>query len=138
MKGIMPEINQMKKEELKTEVEMWRNVWQWVPSEVRYYVARTGSLVGITGRNYKRTLGTLLDTHWDITGLELGVNEKEYNPIDGKYYYERKVIKTKLSHVIDVQWIAERISEDEALKQAEQLEAESTDETPSEDKQELV
>uniref|UniRef100_A0A6H1ZZ48 Uncharacterized protein n=1 Tax=viral metagenome TaxID=1070528 RepID=A0A6H1ZZ48_9ZZZZ len=39
--GPMPEINRMKKNELKEECQMWRAVWTWIPNEVKYYVART-------------------------------------------------------------------------------------------------
>lgn len=44
LKGPMPEIKKQSKAQLKNEVEMWRAIWTWIPSEVKYYVARTRSL----------------------------------------------------------------------------------------------
>lgn len=134
LKGPMPELSKMKVKDLREECKMWRNVWQWVPSEVKYYVARVGQQVGITMRNYKRYLGVLLDTHWDLLELELGVYDKQYDPVDGKSYFERKIIKTRVGGVIDIQWLKERTSEDDILAEAEkreqeQLEAPHAEET---------
>jgi len=113
LKGPLPDVKKMKLKDLKEEVQMWRNVWAWVPSEVKYYVARTGQQVGITMRNYKRYLGVLLDTHWDLTELELGVYDKVYDLVSGENYFERKIVKTRLAGLIDLQWIAERTPESE-------------------------
>lgn len=119
LKGTFPELSKMKKAELLVETEMWRNVWSWMPSEVKYYVARTGKTVALTGRNYKRHLGVLLETHWDITEIELGVYEKEYDSLTGKHFYERKIIRTKLGGIIDIQWIDSREAEEDVLAEAE-------------------
>jgi hypothetical protein len=74
-------------------------------------------MLGITMRNYKRHLGVLLSTRWDIRELELGVYEKEYDQSEGKYYYERKIIKLNPQAVIDLQWIQERVSEEDMGKE---------------------
>ena len=113
LKGPMPDLSKMKLTDLKQECQMWRNVWGWVPSEVKYYVARVGQQVGVTMRNYKRYLGVLLDTHWDIYELELGVYERFYDTTDGKYYFERKIVKTRATGILDLQWIKERVEAEE-------------------------
>jgi len=118
LKGPMPELSRMKKRDLKVECEMWRRLWQWVPSEVKYYVARTGSMVGITQRNYKRYLGILLDTHWTLEEIELGVYDKVYDPVSGQYWFERKIVKVKIGSIIDLQWIAEREPEEKVVEEA--------------------
>lgn len=115
LKGGMPELSKMSKAELKEECAMWRAVWQWVPSEVRYYVARTGSMCGIVMRNYKRKLGILLDTHWILDEIELGVYDKEYDPVSGEHFFERKIIKTRIGGLIALEWVAERTPESEVL-----------------------
>ena len=114
LKGPLPELSKMRLKDLKQECQMWRNVWAWVPDEVKYYVARTGSQCGITLRNYKRYLGVLLDTHWTIDEIELGVYDKIYDLVEGKHYFERKIVKTRVGGIIDLQWIAERTPEEEA------------------------
>jgi hypothetical protein len=107
----------MSKKDKDTEITAWRNLWSFVPSEVKYYLLKSGTQVAITMRNYKRHMGILLSTRWDISKLELGVFEKEYDQNDGKYYYERKVIQLNPQSVIDIQWIAERVSEEDMGKE---------------------
>jgi hypothetical protein len=113
IKGPMPELSKMKQKDLKEECQMWRNVWGWVPPEVKYYVARVGQDIGLTLRNYKRYLGKLIDSHWMLESLEIGTVDKVYDSVTDKYYYEKKICVIKTSSILDVQWIKERKSFDE-------------------------
>jgi hypothetical protein len=99
---------------------MWRNVWGWTPQEVKYYVARIGQEVGATLRNYKRYLGTLLDSHWRLESLEVGTVDKVYDQVRDKTYWEKKIVVIPTGAVIDLQWIKER-------KEWEQFEKEAQD-----------
>ena len=119
LKGPMPELKGASKKELKNECEMWRHIWSWVPHEVRYYVARSGQQIALTQRNYKRYLGTLMDTHWDLTEIEVGVYDKVYDTLTGEYFFERKIVKMKVGGIIDIQWIKEREEESKVLAEAE-------------------
>jgi len=125
LKSKYPDIKKMKLKDIKAECQMWRNIWNWTPSEVKYYVARVGQMVAITQRNYRRLIGVLLDTHWILDELEIGVYEKEYDQNTGEHYWERKVVKTRLSGIMDFQIIAERKTEAE-------IEAEKATEEPAE------
>lgn len=118
MKGPMPEISKMKLADIKAECQMWRNVWGWVPPEVKYYVARVGQEIGVTQRNYKRYLGTLIDTHWDLVSLEIGTVDKVFDAVRDKTYYEKKIVVMNMTSLLDIQWIKER-------KEWEQFEAET-------------
>lgn len=120
LKGQMPLIKKMKLGELREEVQLWRNLWNWTPSEVKYYLARTGATIGLTMRNYKRYLGILLETHWDLKEIELGVYDKAYDYTDGQYYFERKIIKVGSNAILDVQWIAEREVESKVVASTEE------------------
>jgi len=108
LKGPMPELSKMKLKDLKEECLMWRNVWGWVPPEVKYYVARVGQEIGLTMRNYKRYLGTLVDSHWDLLSLEVGTVDKVYDTVRDKTYYEKKIVVINTSGIVDMQWIKER------------------------------
>jgi hypothetical protein len=103
----------MTKKELISECELWRRLWAWVPSEVKYYVARTGKMIAITQRNYKRYLGFLLETQWDLKSIELGVYDKIYDTVTGKWFYEKKIVRMGIGSIIDIQWIEERHAEEE-------------------------
>lgn len=124
LKGPMPDIKTLNKKQLIEEVNMWRNIWNWVPSEVRYYVARTGQLVAITMRNYKRYMGQLLATHWDIKEIELGVHDLVYDTASGERFHEKKIIRTSMGGIIDFQIIHARISEEELAAQQEEIDKE--------------
>lgn len=124
LKNKYPDMKKMKFKDIKEECLMWRNVWQWVPTDVKYYVARVGQLVAITQRNYQRSMGILLDTHWTLDELEMGVYEKAYDQNTGEYFWERKIIKTRLSGIIDFQIIKEREKESDIIAEAEPKEAE--------------
>ena len=113
MQGKFPELEEMNIMQKDNELEAWRNLWGYLDSAVKYYLLKSGTQVGITMRNYKRYLGILLSTKWDIKEMEMGVFEKVYDQNEGKYYYERKIIKLNPQSVIDLQWIQERIPEEE-------------------------
>jgi len=130
IKGPMPELSKMKLKEIKEECQMWRNIWGWVPPEVKYYVARAGQDIGLTLRNYKRYLGKLIDTHWSLDSIEIGTMDKVYDSVTDKYYYEKKICVINISSILDVQWIKERKSfeefeEETRLAKEEQEKAET-------------
>lgn len=126
MKGPMPELSKMKLKDLKSECQMWRNIWGWVPPEVKYYVSRVGQDIGVTQRNYKRYLGTLIDTHWTLVSLEIGTVDKVFDAVRDKTYYEKKICVLGISSLLDIQWIKER-------KEWEQFEAETLAEKEKQD-----
>jgi len=126
MKGPMPPIAKMKQKDLKIECEMWRNIWGWVPPEVKYYVSRVGQEVGLTMRNYKRYLGTLVDSHWELLSLEVGTVDKVYDAVRDQTFYEKKIVVISTSGIVDMQWIKER-------KAWEQFEAERIEEKEKEE-----
>lgn len=110
-------LDKMKKDELIEEVKMWRNIWGWVPSAIKYYVARTGNTVGLMVRNSHRFLGILLETHWELKYIEVGVYEKVYDQNDGQYYFERKIVKIPIGQIIAFDFIAERTAESELMNE---------------------
>ena len=125
-----PEIKKMKVAELKEEVQMWRNIWGWVPSPIKFYVARTGSMLGLQVRNYHRYIGVLLDTKWTLTNIDVGTYEKIYDQNDGQYYFERKIVQIPVGQIVALDWIAERTPEKEVIgEETEPPEGEDREET---------
>jgi hypothetical protein len=55
----------------------------------------------------------LLETHWDLKSIELGVADKVYDTTSGKWFYEKKIIRMGVGSLIDFQWIEERKAEEE-------------------------
>jgi len=126
LKGKFPNIKKMKVAQLKEEIQMWRNIWQWVPSEVKYYISRTGQMIGVQIRNYKRFIGTLLETYWEIKELEIGCYDKVYDQVSGEHFFEKKIVKFPATQIVALDWIQQRISETEAGE-------EPTEPTPQEE-----
>lgn len=118
--GKFTPLKKLKRAELQEEVKMWRNIWGWVPSVVKYYVSRTGQQVGLSIRNYKRFIGILLDTHWQLTEIEIGCYDKVYDQVTGQYYFERKIVKFPATQIVAWDWIAERVTEKEFQAKAEE------------------
>lgn len=102
---------------------------RFLPSSILSFEAprlrRKGQQIGLTLRNYKRHLGTLLGTYWDLQEIELGVLDRSYDTITGEYYFEKKIIKMKVGGLIDVQWIKERKPEKEFEAEAQEEEKRS-------------
>jgi len=106
--GPMPELKKMKVQELKAECQMWRNLWGWIPTDMKEFFARTGKTMRIVRRDYKGFLGVLLETRWDLRSIDLGTFEKVYDSNDGKYYFERKIIRIGAGQLINIEWLEER------------------------------
>jgi len=122
--GKFPLLNKMGVKELRAEVEMWRNIWGWVPNIVKYYISRTGQTIGVQIRNYQRYVGPLLDTTWELKSIDVGVYDKVYNQVDGEYYYERKISRLPIGQIVAFDWIAERKTETEMQEIVEKEEPE--------------
>lgn len=120
MQGKFKELKKMSSKEKDIELEAWRNLWGYLDSAVKYYLLKSGTTVGVTMRNYKRHIGVLLSTRWDIKEMELGVFEKEYDQNTGEYFFERKVIKVNPQSFLDIQWIAERIKDTDMQQQQQE------------------
>jgi hypothetical protein len=110
-----PDIEKCTLDELKEEVKMWRNLWSWLDSPVKYYLARTGSLCGVQVRNYHRYIGVLLETHWTLTEIEIGTYDKVYDQVSGEWYYEKKIVRLPAGQIVAIDWIQERHREKDVL-----------------------
>lgn len=118
--GKFTPLKSMKRDSLREECQMWRNIWGWVPSAIKYYISRTGSLIGVSVRNYKRYVGPLLDTQWELKGIEVGVFDKVHDQTDGEWYMERKIVRLPIGQIVAFDWISDRMTEDAFIAKAEQ------------------
>ena len=134
LQGKFPEIRKMSRKDMEIEIQAWRNLWSYTPSEVKYYLLKSGTTMAVTMRNYKRHLGVLLSTRWDIKELEMGVAENEYDQTSGQYYLETKIIKLSPSSMLDLQWIQSRqLVESLIGQQAEQVVSQSVEQEQSDE-----
>ena len=101
---------------------MWRNMWGWVPYGIKEFLVHSGQQVGVVRRDYRRWLGVLLSTEWELKSLDIGTAEKVYDSETGKYFFEKKIVKLQTGQIIGFEWISERIVEDELVKEEEKNE----------------
>jgi len=52
-----------------------------------------------------------------LKDLEVGVLDRVYDPIKAKHYFEKKIVKTSISGIVDIQWIKERIEEEQFIQE---------------------
>ena len=101
---------------LKEREEIWRALWSWLSDDVKYFLLRIGSEVRILRRDYKGSAGELGEVKFVPSEFEVAVYEKRYNENDGKYYYEKKVIKIPQSAVMMIEFISESTSAEDIEK----------------------
>lgn len=98
--------SQLKRKELVEREEFWRALWSWIPENVKYYLLKVGQTVRIVRRDYRGSLGELGQATFEMTELEVDVYEKTYNYSDGKWYFERKVVKIPKGAITMMEFIA--------------------------------
>lgn len=106
-------LSEMTEGELRQEVARWRRMWTWVPEDCKYYLARVGSLVRVINRSNKGYVGIMLQPHFELTEIEVEVENTEYNYEDGKRYLEDKVLRIPKNQLVHMEFIA---SQEEVLQ----------------------
>lgn len=109
--GFKTPVKKLKITELKQREEMWRALWGWLDPTVKRFLFRVGTQVRLMRRDYKGTLGELGEVKFTPETIEVATYEKVYNYVDGKTYYERKVIIFPFTSLM---WIEEVIESAEA------------------------
>ncbi|MBU2249577.1 MAG: hypothetical protein KKD77_22715, partial [Gammaproteobacteria bacterium] len=90
--GFKAPVEKLSHKQLVEREEMWRALWGWLDPTVKRFLFRIGSQVRFMRRDYKGTIGELGEVKFIPSQIEIATYEKVYNPSDGKYYYERKVV----------------------------------------------
>lgn len=114
--GMQSPITSFSRKQLKEREEFWRAIWGWVDEDVKYFVLRVGQLARIMRRDYKGSVGELGQVKFEPKEIELAVYEKTYNYQDGKYYYERKVVKMNFASIAWCEFISEQTEAEEVEK----------------------
>jgi len=117
-------VKSMTVKKLREREETWRALWSWLPDDVKYFVLRIGSTVRAVRRDYKGTFGELGEVKFVPSEFEIATYEKRYNELDGKYYYETKVVKIPAAAVM----FFEFVSEQELAEEVDKYEIQSLEE----------
>ena len=114
------ELETMSLEELKKECKIWRNLWSWLPDNVKYMLLSTGKLCRVVRRDYHGFKGFLGQCYWELKEIEIEVKEKIYSYEEGKYYLEEKVVKIPVTNVVNIEFISDLMEMDEEYKELEE------------------
>jgi hypothetical protein len=101
----------LSKKELQEKLEFYEKIWSMIDPSVRELLEKLGTLVAVTGGDYKRRVGQLIGVKFTVDSIDLGVYEKTYDYTDGKYYFEKKIIRIYWTNIKDIQFIIEREAE---------------------------
>jgi len=108
IEGMQKPIAKLGIKELREREETWRALWSWIPDDVKYLVYRIGTVVRVVKRDWKGGLGELGEIKFEPKEYELSVYEKRYDETEGKFYYERKIVKIPSGGVMWLEFIQER------------------------------
>lgn len=101
-------LDKMSKDELIKEVEKWRVQYTWMHEDLRSMLGNIGKVVRVITRSNTQRLGIMLQPQFELKSIEVGVNEKSYDPNVGEYFIERKTVIIPASGIAGFEVIAER------------------------------
>ena len=90
---------------------------EWLDPNVRYFLDRVGVPVLVVRRDYHVFEGVLLQTTWELKEIEIGTIDKRYDYNQGKYVYEKKIVKIPANAIMDIEFIQEKYDEEEFQKE---------------------
>jgi len=91
--GMQTPTSKLTIKQLREREELWRALWSWLDDDVKFYLLRAGTLVKVVRRDYKASVGMLNQVKFELSEVEVDCFEKTYNYQDGKWYFEKKVVK---------------------------------------------
>lgn len=91
----------------KEELLTLREAWEWVPSEVKFWVVRVGQDSRLVLRNYKGYRGQLRGAEFKLEYIESLVMTTGYDHEQGKEVTETKTIKVPWSQVAHIEFLHE-------------------------------
>jgi hypothetical protein len=111
------ELRKLGKKMLVEKLIQMEQVGEWLDPDIRYFLDRVGVPVLVVRRDYHTFEGVLLGTKWDLAEIEIGCFDKRYDYNTGKYVYEKKVVKIPFNAIMDIEFIQEKKTEEEAKKE---------------------
>lgn len=95
----------MSLDELRAELERWRNIWTWIESDYQFWLTRIGTRVRFTRRDYKTVEGTLGAIHFNLKEIEVEVVERVYDYARGEATYEDKTVVLPISAIYNYEFL---------------------------------
>lgn len=101
-------VEKMNKEELQQECQSFRNIWSYIPDEMKYFLSKMGSPVIIIDRSNRRHFGRYIGflTEWKAHKV-LSVS-LEYDVIKRKQYVEKGQEIVFASNIVTMNFLDER------------------------------
>ena len=105
--GMTP-LEEMDEDSLRRESQQWRNLWSWLPEDVKEMVLKSGQLCRVITRGNKAHVGLLTGIRFDLVGLDLQTQGEERDWESGRRWWEDKTVRVPLSSLLHVEFISDR------------------------------
>ena len=91
----------MSRSELEDELQRWRNMWTWIPSDVQWWITHTRQLCRFVRRDFQRHEGLLGVCRWELKTIDVDVVSRDYDYATGKATYEEKTVTVPINQLVD-------------------------------------
>lgn len=108
-------IEELSEPEKDAELAHWRNLWTWLPEEVKYYTNRVGAECRFTLRNFQGYAGLFLGAEFKPLAFRIQAFRREYDETLRKWYMEEKVMHVPASTMSFFEFMLDR---EEVLEEA--------------------
>lgn len=98
----------MTHEQIVKELQVLRNLWTWLPDEVKLMILKVGTDVRIIQRQGKVIFGRLGQTKWRLSELEVESDSVEFDYDNGQHYLEHKIIQVQIGNMVAFEFIESR------------------------------
>lgn len=113
--GPYPAIDGLNYEALREECKIWRNIWTWMPEEVKDALSSIGKDVRLVLRTNQGYIGTMLMGKFEQKTVELRAWDRLFNQADNRQHWEDKTLVVPVSGIGHLEYIHEDIPEVEEV-----------------------
>lgn len=92
---------EMSKDELISELTVYRSLFTWCDDELKYWLTHIRQEYHVIRRDYKDIYGLLGQPHFDLRAIDMDVVERIYKYSTGEATYETKTVTIPMSQVVD-------------------------------------
>jgi len=123
LKGQYKDLNKMTVEEMKEELQIWRQIFTNLDDVVKYWILKIGSYIRVYTRMGRTNEGILVDVEFTPKTITIGEIAKQYDALSGKYYIEKRSTTIKFDYVWNYNIIIDRqlaVEEEEVPRDMEE------------------
>lgn len=107
-------LEEMDEDALRSELNAYRILWDWLPETVKYHMTRIGILCFAVGRDYKVREGVFMQPEFELVKIHLDIEEVINDYTRGKIFVVHKLSEIPLSNLVQLDFVADKIEVDKS------------------------